>query len=187
MDTLHLPCKTSLAYSSHNDFMPFSDIMLGYAYPCHYWSYLYFNTFTISPYTPISSAIITLFKIPTSYEKHVVLNATCIPTLEYMTPYTYCYNSPSLAREFTTPFFITPNMSYTEIDVTTIVQAWVSGTLPNKGLLLFQDHFDALVHFGAASNPVPSLQPVLDITIATTPAPPIIKPVYPLPLQIAIL
>ena len=66
---------------------------------------------------------------------------TIYPLSEYVTAYSY-NTTPQVNFQHPHSFYANPYAITTEIDITSITNLWLSGTLPNKGLILLGPAID---------------------------------------------
>ncbi|MDW8801302.1 DNRLRE domain-containing protein [Clostridium sp. A1-XYC3] len=119
-----------------------------------YISYLYFDISSIPGNIKNIYATLVLFKKPilcdeilydedddydyssNNYDKHKFNNRYIIyPLSEYFSDYTTYKNRPKYDCSLEKSFFINEKNICEEIDITPIVSNWISGKIPNKGLM----------------------------------------------------
>lgn len=107
---------------------------------CSFQTYLYFELPPTIIFSRVKEAKLILFKIPinvfkTSSTQQSDRYRVC-PLLDYFSTYSNWYQPPRTDDSLTVNYEDQARMSYTEIDITTIAEAWTEENPENKGLLL---------------------------------------------------
>lgn len=143
MSSVDLICQLSIPFTNHPGGGVESYIWMGTKNRYMYWSYLYFDLDEIPRAVKLSSATLVMFKIPEermgachNYYPESLNRYRAIPSAEYVSAYTYCYEVPILHDERTIFFHDIPKRAYTEIDITKMAEAWIKGEIENKGMMI---------------------------------------------------
>ncbi len=169
MRTIDIPIRESITYSNSLKEEKECYIRIGNKEGCTYWSYIYF-TLHLPMALIIQSATLVLFKIPIEkslnkrlFEERRHKGYCVIPTLEYMSEYSYCYKEPELAIDLGTEFEACSYRAYTEIDITAISRSWFEDKLENKGILLNSHSPKGYLQYAAAHYGVRFMRPFVRI------------------------
>lgn len=155
MPCLDIPASKSLTVSNKSSNGNISDkyIYIGSESSIKYISYLYFDISSIPGNIEDIYATLVLFKKPISYDKgndynyiysnydkhelndmytgeHIIY-----PLSEYFSKYTTYNNRPEYDSSLQKSFYTNQKSICEEIDITPIVSNWISGKIPNKGLM----------------------------------------------------
>lgn len=170
MAMLLIPAANSLTVSSRHagGSRKGGRLTVGNEYRYIYDGYLFFDTSGIPNYIALLSAVLVLFKLDGFYDCSAVSFAVC-PLLKQFSPFTTSGNAcpaaddPELARDF----FPFTHDAAVEIDITPIVEKWMTNSLINRGLVIKgNDHDPCLVcyaSFGSAYSRDRSLIPLLRV------------------------
>ncbi|MGL4346266.1 MAG: hypothetical protein ACRCTE_13790 [Cellulosilyticaceae bacterium] len=191
MGVIDIACEASMTFTDSSMCPILSDIGFGVKNGITYWSYIYFNLNSLPEDIEIVVATITLFKLEKSSwcsEQRGTYHYCAVPTLDYVTPYSYCYEAPKLAEMYREYFAVNEESAYTEIDITLILNEWMNGMLDNKGLMFNADLCGQLQIYGGENLCEQSLRPFLRIKYkkSSIPSPDIHPPMIPLPLKVSI-
>ncbi len=177
-----LPVETTMTYVSEGDGDKCYQLMVGSRGNASYWSYLHFDVESLKKQAEIAYAKMVLFKIPRGCEA-VKESYACVPAKDYMTPYSYCYEAPALETGYELTFEVDERSAYVEIDVTAMLKAWLTGTIKDRGIIIYGKPHTQLSYFGTLDNK--NMAPILEIGIYKEDLEPV-APIYSFPLQIKI-
>ncbi|KZL91600.1 DNRLRE domain-containing protein [Clostridium magnum] len=153
MPCLDIPAIKSLTISNKSPNDNISDIYIGTESSIKYISYLYFDISSIPGNIKDMRATLVLFKKPIShgkdnnynynssnYDNHNMNNTyvgeyIIYPLSEYFSKYTTYSNRPEYVSSLHKSFYTNEKSICEEIDITPIVFNWISGKVPNKGLM----------------------------------------------------
>jgi hypothetical protein len=138
MGYMDLTCRKSISLMKGIKYSEYiSDkLYLGYKYEI----YLFFEIPPVAFCSRIKKARLILFKIPLNVIKSSSVprsnQYSIYPLLDYFSIYSLCYAHPRADDGLRVDYKDRACISYTEIDITTIAEAWLEERLENKGLLL---------------------------------------------------
>lgn len=167
MPLINIPASKSLTISNNISYRPIKKefIVVGKCKKTCYYSYIFFDTSSITNYMILLSAKLVLFKVADFINKDSV-KFSIYPLCSYFSSFTTCKNAcaidPTLKHDFK-PF--TKNVVI-EIDITDIAYKWLNDTLPNKGLLIkgiSTTNNLSFTAFGSAYNKDNTLIPFMSI------------------------
>jgi hypothetical protein len=92
------------------------------------------------------------------------------PLLGFFSVYGYLYSLPRIDVGLEASFYSDPDRCVTEVDLTAIVNAWLAGTLENKGLFLIGNRNTCRVDYASDRYDSAGMRPMLrlvceDVTI----------------------
>lgn len=178
MPCLDIPASRSLTVASSCENGNINDkyIYIGNKCSIRCISYLYFNISSIPGNIKNMSATLVLSKKPISYCKDNdskcnknKLNKMCTeeykiqPLLDYFNSYTTYNNRPKYDCSIEKSFFINEKNVCDEVDITPIVSTWISGKIPNKGLMLYGEKKMSLIKFFSVLNKDTSVIPFIRV------------------------
>jgi hypothetical protein len=104
-------------------------------------SYLIFELPPYAYLKQLKKASLILYKIPTPYaaarkESSEECSYSVRPLQTLFTPFSYLYTAPKEDEDHISSYLDLERDSYTQVDITEIVKAWVSEELENMGLIL---------------------------------------------------
>ncbi len=122
----------------------------------------------------LKQARLILYKIPMAALnghpacQHSLYSA--YPLLDFFSVYGYHYAPPRIDAGLDAPFYNDPDRCVTEVDLTAMVNAWLTGTLENKGLLLIGHKNACRVDYVSDRYDIAGMRPMLrlvceDLTI----------------------
>ncbi|WP_099204152.1 DNRLRE domain-containing protein [Scatolibacter rhodanostii] len=116
----------------------------------------------------IKSARLILFKIP--LQEPICLDTrnnryTVYPFLDFFSVYGHCYETPQVVDNLSIEYKDQIEKSYTEVDITEIVKAWIDQSLENKGILLRADPLAAYLAYASNRYKIRGMHPILRITL----------------------
>lgn len=135
-----------------------------------YASFLFFDLSPISLITRVTSAKLTLFKIPIkpSWDNCVEWQYEVAPLLEYINVYgEYYKQEPEIEKKWAFFFKEEEEKGSLQLDLTEIVNQWLIGSIENKGILLQGNHCSNLIQFASPNYEVAAMCPFLRITYET--------------------
>lgn len=83
------------------------------------------------------------------------------PLLDFFNVYMSNFCTPAVDKSMEVLFENDSDVGYTEIDITDIVKAWISGDIENKGLLLVGIMDSPLISYASSNFPIKGMQPLL--------------------------
>lgn len=138
MGYMDLQCSTTINLANKVNHCPCqsNQLYLG----CNYEIYLFFALPPTVFFSPIKEAKLILFKIPAHFGRSPVALKSNIysiyPLLDFCSVYSSSYTPPRIDTELAVDYEDIADMSYTEIDITSIIAAWSKEKPENRGLLL---------------------------------------------------
>ena len=135
---------------------------------CRFFSYLYFNLPPLQTLGSIQSVSLDLFQTPLYPFRPVSHTCTApeayllYPLKDFYTQYSSAY-PPIIDYNNGQLFYTTSSHTTTEIDVTKLVKKWITGELPNKGLILLDTCSDQIIAYGSYSSGQPDIVPFIRI------------------------
>lgn len=168
MKLLDLKAKEAVSTSDDCNFFYNGDnLLLGRGFRQDYMMHLFFDLHMGQVFCSrqLEQAKLVLFKKP--------LNNYCsssqsndnkyglYPLLDFFNAYTCDFCPPAVDQGMEILFENNSCLSYTEIDVTDIVKAWMSGDIENKGLLLIGIGDSPLISYVSSNFCVKGMRPLL--------------------------
>ncbi|MDR1628652.1 MAG: hypothetical protein LBS36_00335 [Oscillospiraceae bacterium] len=133
---LHCATAINLTDGFNGGPCPGDQLYLG----CHYGIYLFFELPSSAFFGHIKEATLILFKIPghLAHCHFIPQNSiySIYPLLDFYNVYNRWYAPPRIDAALSVDYDDQACMSYSEIDITMIVQSWMKAAPENKGLLL---------------------------------------------------
>lgn len=163
MSVLDLNCNQSFSFTLPCTFTCKNNgrVLLG----CGYQVFLYFEIPPCIDLYSVEQARLILFKIPdsgmTCYSEKPPAQCFAHPLLEFYSPYGCTYSPPVIDEGRGTVFNVNPNICFTEVDVTEIVNAWARGSIENKGLILSAMEESKLIIYASDQYVIGGMSPIL--------------------------
>lgn len=196
MSTLDISCQNSLVFTNNFCDNREKDICIGDFGRYSYWSTLYFDLSSIPQCIMLQSAKIVLFKIPihSEYNPYECKEESknnhykVSPLSEFASPYTYYYTNLKVDESLQESFEVLEKESYTQIDITGILKAWLNGEIENKGVLLEGEFDSKWILYGSEFNSNNAIHPFLRVQYEqpNLPYPSVLEPIVKLPTTIEI-
>lgn len=127
-------------------------------------SYVFFELPTSISLSNFKQANLILFKVPcktSNNQKWYGGNYSVYPLLDFFSTYSSVYSLPSFNYEKGIYFKNEPWSSYTQIDITDIVNEWMNGNIENKGLLLSELNASNLLTYASGRCRTKEMVPTL--------------------------
>ena len=162
---IDLTCKESVSLIRGKHHIDVNDrLYLGYGFQ----TYLFFSLPSEILFKEDVRARLILYKIPSTVvpissfppENHYWI----CPLLDFFSIYSNWYTPPRTDDLLRVHYEDQKKCSYTEIDLTAIVKAWIKNEPENKGLLLVGDPHARYLTYASARYSVPGMRPVLRLT-----------------------
>lgn len=142
-------------------------LILGKDQNRNYIIYLYFNLPPYSYLKKLKQARLILFKLPANYEENQAYandyytDYHVYPLLDFFSIYSYQYHAPSLDSSRRVSFKDNGYYSYSEIDITSILEAWKNEEIENKGIILMAGYNAQTITYVSNNYGATGMQPRL--------------------------
>lgn len=149
--------------SSYNGY----NLLLGRGFCQDYALHLFFDLRMGQVYCSmqLEQAKLVLFKKPLNSISHCAPSDNnaygLYPLLDFFNVYMCNFCAPAVDKSMEVLFENNSYLGYTEIDITDIVKAWITGDIENKGLLLMGIGDSPLMSYASSNFPVKGMQPFL--------------------------
>ncbi len=166
MAYMDLPCCKSICLPNDIEYNTSKNEILYIG--CSFETYLFFKLPPAAFLNPLKSARLILFKVPLNTAENFSIPKSnyysIYPLLDFFSIYTNWYRPPEIDAGLGLDFKDIPCISYTEIDITTIVKAWLNEKPENKGLLLTSAPNARLMAFASNQYNRAGMRPILRLT-----------------------
>lgn len=156
-----------------------------------YFTYMRFNLSRMNHLNKVMKAQLILFKVPIEQSKNHRMDwkYKVVPLLDYVNVCGQCYMRPRGDEVQAVFFKDNADMGYLEIDLTNIVNEWLSGKIENKGILIAGRRGSNLLKFAGPKDDMKLMRPFLRVTYEIkVEGTPMVRPsTIPLPNQVTII
>lgn len=159
MSLIDLKCQESISFARDGSCIDFNktSLLLGHDVQI----FLYFELPSFLYAVNLKQARLVLFKIPACFEEDCI---SCCCNQYYVTPLSDFFSIYSPVKidcsrqiSFEDPI----NCSYTEVDITGIVESWISHGTENNGLLLLGNQNSKYISYGSEKYKIIRMRPLL--------------------------
>ena len=166
MSYIDLTCRESFSLMNGVKCAAYMDDKLHIG--CNIKTYLFFDFPPTAFFSCLKEARLILFKIPANVSENPLYQQCndyiIYPLLDFFSIYSNCYMPPKTDEILCLPYKDQAYMSYTEIDMTAIAQAWIKGKIENKGLLLTGSSNSRHLVYASDQYRVAGMRPMLRFT-----------------------
>ncbi|MFT9078285.1 DNRLRE domain-containing protein [Ethanoligenens sp.] len=135
--------------------------------------YLFFNLPLCLPFGALSKARLRLFKLVCfPFPIHHTVDAendssryALYPLLDFYSVFNCAFSTPAVDVDRRVDFTNCSHLSYTEIDITQIVEEWIRGKIENKGLLLTGSASSQCISYASGQYAVLGMRPTIRINL----------------------
>jgi len=132
----------------------------------NYQIYLSFNLpASYSCLRNLQQARLILFKIPTLNSENQTIKGcnsySIYPLLDFFSIYSCLFTPPKIDYSKREKFQVEECSSYTDVDITSIVKAWINQEIENKGLVLIGNNDSVPITYASDRNKIKGLRPIL--------------------------
>lgn len=168
MHIIDLGCKESDNFSINcckNDNE--ERLLLGQNDCCNESIYLYFDLPLFLNRNLVKTSKLILYKLPMccKYQNTKYNQYNICPLIDFYSPFIGCFSPPRSDCTYKVSFEDNIHLGYSEIDVTSMVKAWLQGSLENKGLQITGDELSPLIVYASGRNTNLKIHPILRIII----------------------
>ncbi len=165
MAIIDIKCTESISQIENSQYTVYQNdkLYLG----CHSQICLFFELPLFVFMNQVKTAKLILFKVP--LQETICLGTknnrcTAYPLLDFFSVYGYCYEALQVDHSLSIEYQDQIEKSYTEVDITKIVNAWADQTLENKGLLLSANSLWTYLAYASNRYKFEGMHPMLRIT-----------------------
>lgn len=142
--------------------------------------YLFFDLPADLSSRVLRKASLILFKLPyisscgakgTAYVEHNASQYTLYPLLDFFSIFGHMFSPPAVDPDHRVDFKDIPHCSYTEIDITRIVEDWNGGKLENRGILLIGSPDSPCLYYASNRYEIFWMRPLIRLTCWETETP----------------
>lgn len=156
-----------------------------------YFTYMRFNLAGANHLSKVTEAKLTLFKIPMEQSRNhrVDWKYKIVPLLDYVNVCSGYYDRPKVDEQWATFFKNNENRGYIEVDLTEMVNEWLTGGLENRGILIAGRRGSNLLKLAGPKDEMKLMRPFLRITYETKSedTPPVHANIIELPSKVTII
>lgn len=165
MSILDLTCYESfyLSRDYHYNNRRKESLFLGQDYMHNYLIYLYFNLPPYSYLKHLKQARLILFKLPLTNSKNLDSEYSIFPLLVFLNIYCYTFSTPRIDDSRKIVFKDNYCYSYTDVDITCIINAWIKEEIENKGIILLGNEDSRLISYASNQYDIKGMQPMIRI------------------------
>lgn len=163
MSTIDLACRQSFSIPPRGAIPCGNKGMLRLG--CGYQTFLYLEIPPCIGLRSLKQARLILFKMPTGdtrYQQECPRARYFVyPLLDFFSVYGYLYAQPNIDKDRRVAFYDDPHRCSTEIDITAVANAWLEGTIENKGLLLTGYENMPPITYASGHNEIVGMRPMM--------------------------
>lgn len=175
MHILDLRCRESASCAANRLYIPLDreKLYLGWSSRCDYLLYLFFSLPPGWQPQRLRQAKLVLFRVPDvcgglqNGLQNRFAGYGVYPLTVFFSPYCIASLRQGILQNMGIGFWQDPLQCYTEVDVTSIVRAWLGEQTENKGLLLTGCCDAPLVTFASHQNGMEAIRPKLRLVFDT--------------------